>query len=65
MSTFIAGVLLGLATLTASGCAKMIANYGYTPTKVWYHTVMGNDHAIVVCDLQKDGTEANCKSTPI
>jgi hypothetical protein len=66
MSTFIVGALLGLATLTTTGCAgKMIANYGYTPAKVWYHTVKDNDHAVVVCDLQKDGAEANCKSTGI
>ena len=66
MSGSVKSIMLALIALSATGCAgKMIANFGYTPTKVWYQTVEGTENAIVACDLRKDGAEVNCKSTGI
>ncbi|MBL9024255.1 MAG: hypothetical protein JNL21_18825 [Myxococcales bacterium] len=51
-----------LLALLAAGCGPNLLHVGYTPSnKVWYHWVHSADeHTIVVCDIQPDGSETNC-----
>ena len=62
--TFLAVVALGMLT---SACGPVLQEVGYAaPNKVWYHWVAGADaHLLVVCDVQADGSEANCRESEI
>jgi hypothetical protein len=61
--------LLSLAVgLLSTGCQMNLRHIGYAaPNKVWYHWSDGNGqkHTIVVCDVQADGSESNCKESEI
>ena len=64
--------LMGLALvvvcgLAASGCAPpSLRHVGYTGNKVWYHWVVSaEEHTIIVCDIQPDGSETNCQESNI
>ncbi len=56
-----------LAAALSSGCGPNLRHVGYTGSnKVWYHWDHGAaKHTIVVCDVQPDGSEANCRESEI
>ena len=59
---------LGLGSLS-TGCAGLnLRHVGYAaPNKVWYHwsDQQGTEHKLIVCDVQADGSESNCKESEI
>ena len=56
---FLAAAVVAMATV---GCGPSLMHVGYTQSnKVWYHWVhSANEHTIVVCDVQPDGSETKC-----
>lgn len=57
-----------VAALSTTACAPpSLRHVGYTPSnKVWYHWVHSVDeHTIIVCDVQPDGSETNCVESEI
>lgn len=61
---WICGAVL-LASLSA-GCGPMLVHVGYAaPDKVWYHWADGDDHVLIVCDVQPDGSESNCRESAL
>jgi len=61
-------VLVAASALLATACGgSSLHHVGYTSqNKVWYHWVHSADeHTIIVCDLQPDGSEINCRESPM
>lgn len=65
------GILAALCLLCVVGTQACVANnlqhVGYVGAhKVWYHWARSNGtHSLVVCDVQPNGSEINCKETQI
>ncbi len=68
LSTLAVLACVALSSLS-TGCAGLyLRHVGYAATnKVWYHWTdqNGTTHKLVVCDVQADGSEANCKESDI
>jgi len=60
-------VLLALVA-GSSGCGgPYLLHFGYTSkNKVWYHwQVSADEHRLIVCDVQPNGSETNCRESEI
>ena len=66
MNRAISIFVLLVVALGVSGCsAPKLLHFGYTSTnKVWYHSQLsGDDHRLIVCDVQPNGSETNCRES--
>jgi len=54
-------------TALLNACGPQLQHAGYAaPNKVWYHWVKNQrQHLLVICDVQPDGSETNCKESDI
>ena len=53
---------------TSTACeAPMLLHTGYAaPNKVWYHWQHDTrKHTLIVCDVEPDGSETNCRESDI
>jgi hypothetical protein len=60
--------LLSVGVLGSACVPLQLRQVGYAATnKVWYHWAdqQGREHKLVVCDVQPDGSESNCKESEI
>jgi hypothetical protein len=61
-------LILALLGVAAQACvAHNLQHVGYTASdKVWYHWAHSDgSHSVIVCDVQSNGSETNCKETDI
>jgi hypothetical protein len=59
--------LLAMVGLSYGCAGPHLVHVGYAaPNKVWYHWQTPNGgHLIIVCDVEPDGGETNCRETEI